>query len=456
MNRLNIALTRRGLLAAGAAGTAAAAGISSAASAQTASSATASNVRKGFDAAAKNSAKFAPEPLPIQDAQGLKLTHTFSLGESTLSEYGFITAARWGVVRGHVKGGKIMDLTPFEHDYAPSINLDGLRELPYTPSRIRYPMVREGFLKNGPASRDKRGEEKFVRVSWDTALDLVAKEMNRVYDNYGPSAVFGRSYGWMSTGKVNAAINLQQRLLNLRGGFIQCINSYSTAAISRILPYVVGTGDPRSTSWEMVLKHSERVILWGADPLVTNDIDWLTTLHNGAGYFRALKAKGTKTISINPIATDTAEYLGSEWIAPRPGTDCAMMLGMIHELVRTKKTDEAFLAKCTYGWPELRDYVMGKTDGIEKTPAWAAQECGVPAEKIVELVHDMQSHRTMIMMGWGIQRIQYGEQSHWMGFALAAALGQIGLPGGDAALEGQQSHSGGEICGLLCQPGQGH
>ena len=173
----------------------------------------------------------------------------------------------------------------------------------------------------------------------------------------------------------------------------------------------------------MVLKHSERVILWGADPLVTNDIDWLTTLHNGAGYFRALKAKGTKTISINPIATDTAEYLGSEWIAPRPGTDCAMMLGMIHELVRTKKTDEAFLAKCTYGWPELRDYVMGKTDGIEKTPAWAAQECGVPAEKIVELVHDMQSHRTMIMMGWGIQRIQYGEQSHWMGFALAAALG---------------------------------
>lgn len=221
MNRLNIALTRRGLLAAGAAGTAAAAGISSAASAQTASSATASNVRKGFDAAAKNSAKFAPEPLPIQDAQGLKLTHTFSLGESTFAEYGFITAARWGVVRGHVKGGKIMDLTPFEHDYAPSINLDGLRELPYTPSRIRYPMVREGFLKNGPASRDKRGEEKFVRVSWDTALDLVAKEMNRVYDNYGPSAVFGRSYGWMSTGKVNAAINLQQRLLNLCGGFIQ-------------------------------------------------------------------------------------------------------------------------------------------------------------------------------------------------------------------------------------------
>ena len=79
MNRLNIALTRRGLLAAGAAGTAAAAGITSSASAQTASSATASTARKGFDAAAKNSAKFAPEPLPIQDAQGLKLTQRSAL-----------------------------------------------------------------------------------------------------------------------------------------------------------------------------------------------------------------------------------------------------------------------------------------------------------------------------------------------------------------------------------------
>lgn len=54
----------------------------------------------------------------------------------------------------------------------------------------------------------------------------------------------------------------------------------------------------------------------------------------------------------------------------------------------------------------------------------------------------MQSHRTMIMMGWGIQRIQYGEQSHWMGFALAAALGQIGLPGGGIGTNYAYSNGG--------------
>ena len=133
-------------------------------------------------------------------------------------------------------------------------------------------MVREGYLKNGPKSREGRGSEKFVRVSWDKALDLVASEMKRVYGEYGPSAVFGRSYGWMSTGKVNASINLQQRLLNFCGGFIGCENSYSTAAISKILPYVVGSGDPRSTSWDVVIEHADRVVFWGADPIVTNDI----------------------------------------------------------------------------------------------------------------------------------------------------------------------------------------
>ena len=395
-------------------------------------------------AARASGARFAPEAgtLPTSD---LSLTDTFNLGRSTLDEGDIITASRWGVVRGHVQGGKLVRVTPFEHDYAPSVNLPGLRHLPYSPSRIRYPMVREGYLKKGPASRANRGKEKFVRVSWEKALNLVASEMTRVYENYGPSAVFGRSYGWMSTGKVNASINLQQRLLNLMGGFIGCENSYSTAAISKILPYVVGTGDPRSTSWDVVLEKSERVVFWGCDPLVTNDIDWLTTLHNGTGYIRALKEKGTKTVSVNPIRTDTAEFLGSEQISPRPGTDCAMMLGMIHELVRTKEADLEFLKTHTSGWREFLDYVEGKTDGIAKTPAWAETKCGVPAAKIAGFAHDLKAHRTMLMVGWGIQRIRYGEQSHWMAFALASVLGQIGLPGGGIGTNYHYSSGGSPV-----------
>lgn len=366
-------------------------------------------------------------PLPEPD---FKLTKTFSLGKSTLNEGETITACHWGIIRAQVHGGKIVGVTPFEYDYAPSPNLNGIANLPYTESRIRYPAVRETYLHEGVSSRERRGHDKFVRVSWDEALNLVVKEIDRIYGQYGPSAMYGRSYGWMSTGKVNAAIPLQQRLLNLMGGFIPTVNSYSTAAIGTILPYVIGEGDPLSTSWCEILKHTELIVFWGCDPLVTNDVDWSTTLHNNYGYFRALKEKGIKTISINPLNTDTAQYLGSEWVAPIPGSDCALMLGMIHELNRSGEADRTFLNKYTSGYPRLLAYIQGEEDGIVKSPQWAAIKTGIPAEKIVSLAREMKRHRTMIMMGWGIQRIQYGEQPPWMGFALASVLGQIGLPGG--------------------------
>ena len=70
---------------------------------------------------------------------------------------------------------------------------------------------------------------------------------------------------------------------------------------------------------------------------------------------------------------------------------------------------------------------MGDEDGVKKTPEWAAKISGIKAETIKVLAHDLKAHRTMLMIGWGIQRIDYGEQFHWMLVTLAAALGQIGL-----------------------------
>ena len=242
------------------------------------------------------------------------------------------SVTHWGVVKTTVVDGKISKIEPIPEDRRPSPNLKALAELPYAPSRIRYPMVRESYLKERIASRDRRGEDKWIRVSWEEALDLIASELKRVYSEYGPSAIFGQSYGWKSPGTVNSASILQRRLLSLCGGYVSGVNSYSTAAIGTILPYVIGTGDPQSTDWNVVLKNSKRIVLWGADPIVTNDIDWSTTLHNYFPYLEKLKDSDIKTIDINPARTETGEFLGSEWIAPKPGTDCALMLGMMYEL----------------------------------------------------------------------------------------------------------------------------
>ena len=174
-----------------------------------------------------------------------------------------LTASHWGLFYAETKDGRLVGARPFEADAAPSPNLAELARLPYSESRILQPMVRRGWLESGPESRDKRGADEFVPVSWEEALDMTAGEIRRVYAERGPSAVWGRSYGWKSPGSVNNSISLLQRLLNLMGGFVQTGNSYSTAAIGTILPYALGEKDPRSTAWPQILEHAERIVFWG-------------------------------------------------------------------------------------------------------------------------------------------------------------------------------------------------
>lgn len=141
---------------------------------------------------------------------------------------------------------------------------------------------------------------------------------------------------------------------------------------------------------------------------------------------------------------DAAEYFGKncEWIAPKPGTDVAMMIAMAHELESSGKVDREFIRKYTVGYDKFIAYVLGKTDGVAKTPAWAEKICGVKADAIKRLAHLMRERRSMLMGGWGIQRAQHGEQVHWMMVVLAAMCGHIGQPGGGFGFSYHYSNGG--------------
>ncbi len=377
----------------------------------------------------------------------LDLTRTFNLGRSVLDDGEVMNASHWGVYKVHVKGGKIERLEPVAEDKAPSLQLQALAQLPYNPARIRYPMVRKSYLEKGwKAGGKKRGAEPFVRVSWDQALDIVAKELKRVRDTYGPQSIYGGSYGWMSSGNLGSGRNLMQRVLNLNGGFTGHYGDYSTGCAQVILPYVIGSNGvyEQQTSWELVADKTELIVLWGADPTVTNDIDWATTVHENAAGLRLVKEKGIPVIAINPLKPDTAEFFGDkcEWVAPRPGTDVAMMLAMAYELETSGKVDREFIRKYTVGYDKFLPYLLGKSDGVAKTPKWAEKISGVPAAKIVQIAHLMRERRSMLMAGWGIQRAQFGEQVHWMMVVLAAMCGHIGLPGGGFGFSYHYSNGG--------------
>ncbi|WES68668.1 molybdopterin guanine dinucleotide-containing S/N-oxide reductase [Superficieibacter sp. HKU1] len=349
-----------------------------------------------------------------------------------------LTAAHWGPMLVETDGETVFSSrgalsTPFENSLQTAV-----RDQVHSKTRVRFPMVRKGFLTSPDSPQGVRGQDEFVRVSWDEALDLIHTQHRRIRDSYGPASIFAGSYGWRSNGVLHKAATLLQRYMSLAGGYTGHLGDYSTGAAQAIMPYVVGGNEvyQQQTSWPLVLEHSEVVVLWSANPLNTLKIAWNASDEQGIPYFDALRKSGKRLICIDPMRSETVDFLGgsAEWIAPHMGTDVALMLGIAHTLVENGWHDNDFLDRCTEGYAIFAAYLTGERDGTAKTAEWAAEICGIPAAKIRELAHLFHHHTTMLMGGWGMQRQQFGEQKHWMLVTLAAMLGQIGTPGGGFGL----------------------
>ncbi len=357
----------------------------------------------------------------------------------------YTNASHWGAFKATIKDGKWVGTSPWENDPKPSHQLEGVMDLAFSPTRIKYPMVRRAFLEKGKdADRTTRGQDDFVRVSWDQALELVAAELKRVEEERGPAATFAGSYGWKSSGKLHNCRTLLHRLMNLKGGYVNHTGDYSTGASQVIMPHVMGTLEvyEQQTVWPVIAEHTELLVFWGADPMKTSQISWLVADHGHQPGIDAYKATGKEVISIDPLNTKTGKYMEAEWVPIRPQTDVALMLGMAHTLVEEGLVDEDFVNEYTTGYDKFLPYLMGETDGTPKTAAWAAEICEVPAEQIKSLVRKFKEKRTMLASGWGVQRQHHGEQIHWMLVTLSAMLGQIGLAGSGFGLSYHYSSGG--------------
>ncbi|MDH2997042.1 trimethylamine N-oxide reductase I catalytic subunit [Pasteurellaceae bacterium LFhippo2] len=354
-----------------------------------------------------------------------------------------MTAAHWGPLGVVVENGKAVKsgsaiVAQVENDLQ-TVVPDQI----YSEARVKFPMVRKGYLE-GNKDTSLRGRDEWVKVSWDKAYELVANEMKRVYAAHGPSAIFAGSYGWYSSGALHAARTLLHRYLNLTGGFVGVKGDYSTGAAQVIMPHVLGTIEvyEQQTSWEVILESSEIVVLWSANPMATLRNAWTSTDQQGMDYFKKLKESGKRIICIDPVKSETCQYLNAEWIPVNTASDVALMLGIAHTLVTEGKHDQEFLKKYTTGFEKFETYLLGKEDNQPKDAEWASKLTGVPADLIKKLAADFSSKRTMLMAGWGMQRQRHGEQTHWMLVTLASMLGQIGLPGGGFGLSYHYANGG--------------
>ncbi|PSJ46922.1 trimethylamine-N-oxide reductase TorA [Zobellella taiwanensis] len=349
-----------------------------------------------------------------------------------------MAGSHWGAFKALVKGGVVTEVKPFELDQHPTDMLNGIKGLIYNPSRIRYPMVRLDWLKNRHRSdTTQRGDNRFVRVTWDEALDLFYQELERVQTEHGPWALYPGATGWRQTGQLHTCGNHMQRAVGMHGNFVDKVGDYSTGAGQVIMPYVLGSTEvyDQGTSWPLILEHTKTLILWANDPYKNLQVGWNCETHQAYGYLAELKEKiaagGIRVICIDPVRSKTQQYLGCEHLYIHPQTDVAFMLAIAHTLYSEGLHDETFLNTYTLGFEPFIDYVLGKTeDQVEKTPEWAAALCGIEAEDIREFARLLAADRTQLIFGWAIQRQQHGEQPYWAGAVVAAMLGQIGLPGG--------------------------
>ena len=355
--------------------------------------------------------------------------------DSELTQH-FPTATQWGTYDAEVQNGRLKRLNDYANDPAPSIIGAGLVDAIDDEARIRRPMVRKSFLEKGSNSnKSERGSEPFVPVSWGTALDLAASEIDRVRRQHGNKSIFASSYGWASSGRFHHAQSQIHRFMNLAGGYVRHKNSYSHAAAEVTLKHIVAEMKDiihaQATDWPSIASDCELFIAFGGLPAKNAQVNLggvgRHTLHEG---MQSCYDAGVEFVNISPLKTDIAGIFDPEWITIRPNTDAAMMLALAYTLVNEELYDKSFISTYTVGLEKFIPYLNGDKDGQPKNAEWAAQITGVSAQTIINLARRMAECRTMISTAWSLQRSDHGEQPIWLTVILASLLGQIGLPGG--------------------------
>jgi len=342
----------------------------------------------------------------------------------------FPTGAHYGAYTATVEDGRLVEAEPFEKDRNSAPMLKSVPGAVYHETRITQPMIRKGWLENGPqSSPSRRGGEPFVPVSWDKALDIVATEVDRVKNQHGNSSIYAGSYGWASSGVLHYSGNNAHRFFALHGGYTKSVDTYSMACVQNLLPHILGKFS--LNTWPVIAAHGRLVVMFGGMALKNSYVGF-----GGCGEhvvregLQSLKESGVEFVNVSPVRDDAVDFLDAEYLWARPNTDTAMMLGLAYTLVAEGLHNVAYLEKYCVGFEKFLPYLMGETDGQPKDADWAADICGLSPDTLRTLARRMAATRTLITTSLSVQRQDHGEQPLWMATTLAAMLGQIGLPGG--------------------------
>ncbi len=277
----------------------------------------------------------------------------------------------------------------------------------YSPNRIKYPLKRVDWDPNGERNPQSRGKSKFKRISWDEATDIIASEIKRVKAKYGSYSILAQADGHGESKIVHAAHGCQYELLKLLGGStFQQRNPDSWEGWYWGAKHVWGMDNgsglkgyyKQDNLVKDMAENAEMLLFWGCDP-ETTPYFYLAGLPSQLSYFWA--ELGIKQVYISPDLNYGAAVHADKWIPILPNTDAALQLAIAYIWITEGTYDKDYVATHTVGFDKFADYVMGKEDGIPKTPEWASSKCRVPEWTIKALAREFAAKTTSIIHSYG-------------------------------------------------------
>jgi anaerobic selenocysteine-containing dehydrogenase len=304
----------------------------------------------------------------------------------------------------------------------------------YSPNRIKYPLKRVDWDPDGERNPQNRGKSKYKRISWDEATTLIAGEITRVRNTYGPFAILTQGDGHGECKLIQGPHGQPGLLMRaLGGGWTQQIrNADSWEGWYYGGMHMWGTGLcghmlPAANIVKDITENTEMLLVWGGDP-ETTPWGFRGQLASRLSYFWT--DIGIKQVYICPELNYGAAVHADKWIPVLPNTDAALQLAITYMWMTEGTYKKSYVATHTVGFDKFQNYVLGKEDGVPKTPEWASTKCGVPEWTIKALAREFARKATSIAhyFGGGYIRGPFSHEPARLEGVLLAMQG-LGGPG---------------------------
>lgn len=303
----------------------------------------------------------------------------------------------------------------------------------YSPNRVPYPLKRVDWNPDGERNTQNRGISKYERISWDEAAKICAKEIKRIVEKYGSTAVYCQGDGHGETKTIAGGHGCNTRLMDVLGGCtLQARQPDSWEGWYWGAKHIWGQ-DPVGKQAHVVnlfkdiSENTEALLFIGCDPEVA-PWGWGGQMASRMCYW--WRDLGIKQIFICPDLNYGAANYADKWIPVLPNTDAALHLAIAYTWIKEGTYKKEYVQTHSVGFDWFERYVTGGEDGVPKTPKWAEGKCGVPSRQIKALARYWAKHviSTNHCNGGGYIRSVFSHEPARLEVALLTMQG-LGAPG---------------------------